>query len=83
MKYDHCQAMTTYERGERFEIIVEGALRAALMSKRLGLLPESATVYRRKGYFSKDRNDIIIIDVSIEVVLPGATAWSILWALGV
>ena len=72
--------MSSHDRGTRFEKIVEAELRAALASKRLGLLPESATVYWHKGYFSKDRNDVIVIDVSIEIVLPGASTWSILWA---
>ena len=72
--------MSSSERGDRFEQLVENQLREALTSRRLGLLPESATVYRHKGYFSKDRNDVIIIDVSIEIVLPGASTWCILWA---
>jgi hypothetical protein len=46
----------------------------------LGLLPASCSVYRKKGYYSRDRDREIVLDVSIELTLPGATNWSILWA---
>ena len=71
--------LSSSERGARFEEIVAQKLKQALQSRRLGLLPESAAVYRKKAYFSKDRGAAIVVDVSIELTLPGANTWSILW----
>ena len=46
----------------------------------LGLAPDRCRPFKRKGYHSRDRDDNIILDVSIEVWIPGADTWSILWA---
>lgn len=52
---------------------------AELQGGRLGLLPSACRVFNRKGYYSRDRDAEIIVDVSIEVTLPGVGDWSLLW----
>src|SRR3954466_10165793 len=63
---------TSVERGRAFEEQVYDALVKELHDGRLGLLPSSCSVHLRKGYFSRDRGREIVIDVSIEMRLPGA-----------
>lgn len=38
-------------------------------------------IYRKKGYYSRDRERDIVIDVSIEFYLPGATEYSFVWLI--
>ena len=71
--------MSSVERGDAFENRVFEALKQELAEDRLGLSPSSARPYKRKGYYSRDRDNEVIVDVSIEVWLPGADRWSMLW----
>jgi hypothetical protein len=74
------RAMSTVTRGNEFEEKVLAAIVRELNAERLGLLPSACKVYRGKGYYSPARNADILIDISIEVTLPRAAKWSILWA---
>lgn len=56
------------DKGKTFELKAYEALSEALRNNRLGLLPSACKIFHRKGYFS------------IEVSLPGAPTWSLLWA---
>lgn len=40
--------------------------------------PECCKIFRKKGYYSRDRKKKIIFDVSIEIFLPGSIEYSIL-----
>ncbi|WP_022977531.1 restriction endonuclease [Nevskia ramosa] len=71
--------MNTVSRGNRFEDRVFAALRTEVNAERLGLLPRQCALYQKKGYFSRDRNSDVIVDISIEVTIPGAKEWSLLW----
>ena len=71
--------MSTVAKGTAFENRVAAAIEAELGADRLGLSPASARSYRRKAYYSRDRGADIITDFSIEVWLPSADTWSILW----
>lgn len=71
--------MSTVARGAAFENRVFSAVGAELTADRLGLSPATARPYQRKAYFSRDRDADIITDISIEVWLPSADVWSILW----
>lgn len=42
---------------------------------------ENCRVFKKKGYFSKDRRKPIVVDVSIEISLPGAQEYSVLVAI--
>ena len=65
--------------GKDFELKALEALTHALNTNSLGLLPDSCKIFHRKGYYSRDRRSEIVTDISIELYLPGASTWSILW----
>ena len=46
----------------------------------MGLRPESCRVFHQKGYYSPERDDDIVVDVSIELSVRGLPRWSVLWA---
>ena len=71
--------MSTVSRGNLFEDRVFDALRKEVNAERLGLLPKQCTLHQKKGYYSRDRDSNIIVDISIEVCLPNASDWSMLW----
>ena len=66
--------------GSSFEMEVYNAIAAALANNAFGVLPDACRLHRQKGYHSRDRGADIVVDVSIEVYLPGANTWSLLWA---
>ena len=71
--------MNTVSRGNQFEDRVFRALQNEVNAERLGLLPRQCALFQKKGYFSKDRNSNVVVDISIEVTIPGAATWSLLW----
>lgn len=71
--------MNTVARGYNFENRVFSALNVEVNGERLGLLPRQCTLHQKKGYYSRDRQSNIIVDISIEVTLPNASDWSLLW----
>jgi hypothetical protein len=71
--------MSSVARGDAFEKKVFDAVSKELAADRLGLSPRYATVHRNKPYHSRDRNSAIVVDVSVEVWLPGAKNFSFLW----
>lgn len=73
--------MNTVAKGNQFEDRVFQAIETELLSERLGLLPKACNIFRKKKYYSKSRKANIEIDISIEVFLPDADKWSILWAI--
>ena len=42
---------------------------------------ECCSLFRKKGYYSKDRESRIIFDVSIEITLPGETDYSFVYLI--
>ncbi|GAB2627840.1 restriction endonuclease [Novilysobacter erysipheiresistens] len=71
--------MSTVAKGTAFENRVFAAIQAELAADRLGLSPALARAHQRQAYYSRDRDADIITDLSIEVWLPSADSWSILW----
>lgn len=71
--------MSTVAKGNAFEDRVFAAISTELNSDRLGLSPSLASTFQKKGYYSRDRDSDIIVDISIEVWLPNADKWSLLW----
>ena len=51
-----------------------------LAAERLGYAAECCSGLQEKGYYSRDSESDIVLDVSIEVWLPNAENWSLLWA---
>src|SRR5947209_8535809 len=67
------------KRGYQLEKDVKKAVEKLVRSGRLGLDPKCCKVFLNKGYYSKDRNSNIIVDVSIELIPPGTTIPSLIW----
>ena len=72
--------MSSVKKGNAFESRVSRAIKIELDAARLGISADHSQLYEKKGYYSRDRDDDIIVDISIEIWLPGADRWSMLWA---
>lgn len=66
-------------KGDAFETYMYTILARELKNRKLGLVPEQSRIFQKRAYPSRDRGTGIIFDISIEVTLPGAANWSILW----
>lgn len=64
--------------GTIFETRIVKYFQEEITNNKLFAKPECCQVFHRKGYFSADRNEEIIFDVSIEVTSPGQTKPTIL-----
>lgn len=67
--------------GTQFEIRVLNLFKEELENNRLSVNPQFCKIYHQKGYYSRDRNNNIIVDISIEVFLPEASEYSFLIVL--
>lgn len=67
------------QSGRRLEILVFQLLRVLVSGGNLGLIPESCRTYLNRDYYSKDRNDYIRVDVSIEMLPDGTTEPALIW----
>ena len=70
---------STVSKGDAFENFVANVLEHEINSRALGLDPRACQLYKKRKYFSRDRQADIIVDISIEFTLPGQSKWSILW----
>lgn len=70
--------MNTTEIGNRFEEKVFRLLSQELEEGRLLFISDNCKIFRKKGYYSRDRQKNIIVDISIEVYLPDQKNWSVL-----
>ena len=43
------------------------------------MAPKNCRLFRRKAYYSRDRGAPVVVDLSIEVWLPDASQYSLLW----
>lgn len=71
--------MSSVSKGESFEERVYGALSEELRNERLCVVPKHAEIFRKKAYYSRDREANIITDVSIEVFLPKKEHPTLVW----
>lgn len=71
--------MNSTAKGNAFEDSTYIALAKAIQDGSLGLIGSNCRLFKKKGYFSRDRDSEIVVDLSIELWLPDATSWSILW----
>ncbi|WMC12205.1 restriction endonuclease [Oceanimonas pelagia] len=71
--------MNTVAKGDALEDKTFDLLKEELEKGRLGIDSSSGKIFKKKGYYSKDREKDIIVDISIEVWLPNATNYSLLW----
>lgn len=73
------EALSTYAKGDRFEELVFEFLSREINEGRFyAFRPECCKIFRKKGYYSRDREDFIIFDISVEVFLPGFETPSLL-----
>ncbi|WP_338801890.1 ImmA/IrrE family metallo-endopeptidase [Pseudomonas sp. RSB 5.4] len=73
------EALSTYAKGDRFEEQVFEFLSREINEGRFyAFRPECCKIFRKKGYYSRDREDFIIFDISVEVFLPGFETPSLL-----
>lgn len=70
--------MSTIKIGNEFEKKIFRLFSDELKQGRLLFNPECCQIFHKKGYYSKDRKKNIIVDISLEVTLPGQDKWSIL-----
>jgi hypothetical protein len=71
--------MSTTSKGDAFEQRVYNALAEELRNERLCASPRSAKIFRKKRYYSRDRQAEIVTDVSIEAFLPEREQPSLVW----
>jgi Zn-dependent peptidase ImmA (M78 family) len=73
------EALSTYAKGDRFEEQVFEFLSREINEGRFyAFRSECCKIFRKKGYYSRDREDFIIFDISVEVFLPGFETPSLL-----
>ncbi|MFZ6657913.1 ImmA/IrrE family metallo-endopeptidase [Undibacterium sp. TJN19] len=65
--------------GDELESRICSFFEAEISADRFWARRECCKVFRKKGYFSKDRGTNIIFDLSIEVFLPGEDKFSLLF----
>ncbi|NIP25399.1 MAG: hypothetical protein GWN67_07680 [Phycisphaerae bacterium] len=71
--------MNTVDKGDELENQTFNLLKEELESGRLGIDSSSGRIFKKKGYYSKEREREIIVDISIEVWPRQAENYSLLW----
>lgn len=69
--------ISTTETGNRLEERIFSFFQSMIDADRFFAKSECCKLFRKKGYYSKDREKKIIFDVSIEVTLPGCEDYSV------
>lgn len=70
--------MNTTKKGDTLEDRVFFILRDLLSNGDFFVNGKNSKIFKKKGYYSKDRNSKIITDISIETFMPDAVDYSIL-----
>ena len=70
--------MSTLKKGDELEVAVFGLLKSEIDAGRFFAKRECCRIFRKKAYYSKDRESNIVFDVSIEISLPDAEEYSVL-----
>lgn len=69
-------ARSSNKKGDALELRIFDLFQAEINADKFWVRKENCKVFRKKGYYSRDRGKEIIFDVSIEIYLPGATEYS-------
>ena len=70
--------MNSIHSGDCFESTIFNFFESEIAADRFYAKSECCKIFRRKGYYSKDRRKNIKFDISIEIYLPGSKFYSIL-----
>jgi len=73
--------MNTVLKGNKFEENSYSLIKNAIEKDEFGISPKHSRVFMKKGYFSPLRNSNITFDLSIEIWLPNAEKYSILYLI--
>lgn len=73
--------MNTTAKGNKLEDKIFSYLNNELNNDRLCFKKSCCKIFKKKGYYSKDRDSLIIFDISIEISIPGNTDYSMLWII--
>ncbi len=71
-------APSSYEKGDVFEEKIFSIIKEMLENELLFLPGKTSKIFRKKKYFSRDRNANIIFDIAIETSMPGSDNFSLL-----
>lgn len=70
--------MSSVSKGNYFENLVFRNFKEELESDNLFVSGKTSKIFKKKGYFSRDRGTEIITDISIETFMPDAKEYSLL-----
>ncbi len=70
--------MSSTLAGDNFEANIFNLFTDEISNERFFARPDCCKIFRKKGYYSKDREKEIVFDVSIEIYLPGSSSFSVL-----
>ena len=73
--------MNTTKKGDKLEELIFEIFERQISEDRFFSKREFCKIYRKKGYYSKDREKNIVFDVSVEVTLPGQERYSVLFLI--
>jgi Zn-dependent peptidase ImmA (M78 family) len=73
--------MSTTLRGDQFESDVFALLSRDISEGRFIAPSDRCRIFRKKAYYSKDREKDIVFDIAIEISLPGQATYSSLWLI--
>lgn len=71
-------SINTVAKGNAFEDVVYTHINQLLDTDNFIVPGKLSKIHRKKGYYSESRKGNIIVDISIETILPGANTYSIL-----
>lgn len=73
--------MDSTQKGDKLENQVFDVYKSQITENCFFCKSEYCKIFRKKGYYSKDREKDIIFDISIEVTLPGNNRYSLLFLI--
>ena len=73
--------VNTVKKGDEFEELCYDLIKASLESGQLGLMSAFCKVFKKKGYYSHARRSEIFFDIAIEMWLPGAEHYTLLYLI--
>jgi Zn-dependent peptidase ImmA (M78 family) len=70
--------MNTTKKGDKLEDRVYSILSDLLSEDKFFISGKNSKIFKKKSYYSRDRDSKIIFDISIETFMPGAKEYSLL-----